>query len=78
MLSKSIIYFGSREESDVAGLFIIPHIWMMGYFRLGQVRVNGCPAGLEAPASARNRRKATVKIPRYTLDIRWTNGKTKI
>ena len=37
---------------------------MMGYFRLGYVRVNEYPAGLEPPAGARNRKKATVKIRR--------------
>ena len=29
---------------------------------LGQVNVNDCPAGLELPTAARNRRKATLKI----------------
>ncbi len=44
---------------------------MMGYFWLGYVRVNerpakleNEPAGLEHPARARNRSKATVKIQR--------------
>ncbi len=26
---------------------VFSHIWMMGYFRLGYVRVNECPAGLK-------------------------------
>ena len=34
------------------------------YFRLGLVNVNDCPTGLEPPAGAKNRRKATVKIRR--------------
>ena len=28
--------FESREESEVAGLFVFSHIRMMGYFRLGK------------------------------------------
>ena len=40
--------FGSREESEVAGLFVFLHIRMMGYFRLVYLRENDCrPAGLE-------------------------------
>ncbi len=35
------------------------------YFRLENV--NDCPAGLEPPAGARNRRKATVKMRRKHL-----------
>ena len=31
------------------------------------VNVNDCPAGLELPAGARNRRKATAKIRRNSL-----------
>ncbi len=31
-------------------------------FRLGKVRVKECPGGLELPAVARNRKKASVKI----------------
>ena len=31
---------------------------------LGYLKVNDCPAGLEPPAGARKRRKATVKILR--------------
>ena len=34
---------------------------------LGMVNVNDCPAGLELPAGARNRRKATAKIRRNSL-----------
>ena len=36
----------------------------MGYFRLGYVRLDDCPAGLVPPTGARNRRKAAVKIRR--------------
>ncbi len=38
---------GSREESEVAGFFVFSHIQMMGYFRVGEIRVNECPTGLE-------------------------------
>ena len=38
--------------------------FLKGYFRLGYVNVNDCPAGLEPAAGARIRRKATVKISR--------------
>ena len=37
--------FGAREESEVEGFFVFSHIWIMGYFRLGLVRVNECPVG---------------------------------
>ena len=33
--AKSEILFGSREESEVVGIFVFSHIRMMGYFRLG-------------------------------------------
>ncbi len=56
--------FGVKEESEVAVFFVFSHIRMMGYFRLGNVRGNECPAGLEPPAGARNMGKATVKIRR--------------
>ena len=37
--------------------------WLLvGYFRLGYIGLGDFPAGLEPPAWARNRRKATVKI----------------
>ena len=44
------------------GFFVFSHIRMMGYVRLGKVRVNECPERLESPTGARNRREATVKI----------------
>ena len=34
--------------------------------RLGKIKVIGCPAGLEPPAGARNRRKPDVKIRQNT------------
>ena len=40
-----IDFLGSREESDVSGFFVFSHIWMMGYSRLGSVRVNEYPQG---------------------------------
>ncbi len=55
---------GSREEDKVAGFFVFSYIRMRGYFRLDKVKVNECHVGLEPPAGARNRRKATVKIRR--------------
>ena len=36
---------GSRVESEVAVILIIPNIWMMGYFRLRLVEVKECPVG---------------------------------
>ena len=47
-------------ESEVAGFFVFSHIWMMGYFRLGWLGLNDCPAGLEPPSGARI--KKTPKI----------------
>ncbi len=38
----------------------------ISFDRSGLFNVNDCPAGLEAPAGARNRKKATVKIRRNT------------
>ena len=35
------------EESEVAGFFVFSHKRMMGYFRLGYVRVKECPEVLE-------------------------------
>ncbi len=26
---------GSREEDEVSGFFVLSHLWMRGYFRLG-------------------------------------------
>ncbi len=48
--------FRSREESEGAGFFVFSNIRMMGYFRLGYVKVIECPAVLEPPAGSRNRR----------------------
>ena len=31
----NIKYFGSREEDEVSGFFVLSHLWMRGYFRLG-------------------------------------------
>ncbi len=50
--------------SDLVGLVTY---WVYSHFQsgfgwLGWVRVNDCPAWLEPPAGATNRRKATVKI----------------
>ncbi len=41
-------------------------IFIVAFDRLGYVSVNDCPAGLEPPSEARNRRKATLKIQRNT------------
>ncbi len=38
-LSKSVILFGSSVESEIAGFFVFLHKRMIGYFRLGWVRV---------------------------------------
>ncbi len=27
--------YGSREEDEVSGFFVLSHLWMRGYFRLG-------------------------------------------
>ena len=27
--------FGSSEEHEVSGFFVLSHLWMRGYFRLG-------------------------------------------
>ncbi len=56
--SIHICFSGSREDSEISRFFVFLHIRMMGYFRLGYVRVDKCPA------VARNRRKSTVKIRR--------------
>ncbi len=40
---------------------------MICYFRLGLLRLNDYPTGLELTAGARNMRKATVKIRRNPL-----------
>ncbi len=48
-------FFGSREESGVAGLFVFSHLRMMGYFRLCKGYI--VPLRVRAPAGARNRRK---------------------
>ncbi len=51
---------GKNPKLQVSSYF---HIY--GYFvRLGELRVYECTAGLESPAVAINRRKATVKIQR--------------
>ena len=28
-------FLGSREEDEVSGFFVLSHLWMRGYFRLG-------------------------------------------
>ena len=57
---KKSFWFKGRIHS--CKFFVLSLIRMMGYFRLGSVRVNECPAGSELPAGTRNRRKATVEI----------------
>ena len=39
---------------------------MIGYFKLGSVKVNECPVGVEPLARVKTRRKTLVKIRRYT------------
>ncbi len=58
---------GSREDFEVAGFFVFSPIRMMGYFRLGNLRVKECLAGSELPAGAINTRKETVKIRRFFI-----------
>ncbi len=36
-----------HQESEIVGFFVFSHIRIMGYFRLGYVRVYECPDGLE-------------------------------
>ena len=43
--------FGSWVESEVAGFFVFSLIRMMGYIRLGEVRVKECPAGIRDTCS---------------------------
>ncbi len=47
---------GPRRIGDILQIITV------GFYRLGEGKVNDCPAGLEPPAGARNRRKATVII----------------
>ena len=58
MIFKKNIFRSSRIYGEAG--FII------GYLRLGELRVNDCPARLEPPAEARNRRKPTEKKRRNT------------
>ncbi len=53
-----------KGRIQVAGLFVVSHIRMFFLVRLGEVRVNECPVGLEPSIGARSRRKATIKIRR--------------
>ena len=34
-ISKKKKIIGSREEDEVSGFFVLSHLWMRGYFRLG-------------------------------------------
>ena len=54
--------FGSWIENEVPSFVVF-----LQWFLIGWVSVNDCPAGLEPPAGARNRRKATVKTQRNPL-----------
>ena len=54
--------FKSWKENKVAVFVAFSQQLLKSYFRLGQVSVNDCPAELEPPAGARNRRNATVKM----------------
>ncbi len=56
---------GSREESEIAAFFVFSNIRIKGYFRLG--KVYECPAWLEPPAGARNRRKHEKKATSASL-----------
>ncbi len=53
-------YPGSREESKVADFFVFSHIRMMGYFRLGYVRVNECPVGRKPIVQMRRNRPLRI------------------
>ncbi len=64
-------FLRSRKEYEVSGFFLFSPIQMRGYNRLGQAKVNDCPAGLEnqpyrvrAFCRGQKRRKATRKIRR--------------
>ncbi len=35
LLDKCIKIIGSSEEDEVSGFFVLSHLWMRGYFRLG-------------------------------------------
>ncbi len=61
-LEKYILVKGKIRS---CGFRSFSHIRMMGYSRLGQVRVNECPSGLESPRELQKyRRTLTVKIRR--------------
>ena len=47
--------------SPLKGRFVV--FFTVAFDRLGKVNVNHCPAGLEPPAFAKIKRKATVKRP---------------
>ncbi len=53
---------GQGKNPKLRVFLAFSHIRMKVYFRLGKVRVNECPAGLEPQSGARNKRKSTVKI----------------
>ena len=67
---------GQGKNDEGSGFFVLSHLWMRGYFMLGQVKQGLMsapqgqkisPAGLEPPAGARNRRKPTMKMRRNRL-----------
>ena len=35
LMSKNKRKIGSREEDEVSGFFVLSHLWIRGYFRLG-------------------------------------------
>ena len=56
--------FGPSWFACVKSYFVYLLQLLIGYFRLGQVRINDCPARLEPPTRDRNRRRAREKLSR--------------
>ncbi len=52
-MTVSLLYikeFGSKVESEVAGLFVFSHIQKMDYFRIGYI-INGLKTGPQGYSS---------------------------
>ena len=62
-ISLGIVPFVS---TPLKGRFVVFSMFVVFYrlfkVRLVQVRIGDCPAGLEPPTGAKNKRKATLKI----------------